>query len=294
MKSYKLIANPVAGNGRTGRIVPRVTELLRQRDATFDLEFTTAPRHATEIAARSCGDFDAIIAIGGDGTVHEVARGMLRCERPLGIIPAGSGNDLIKSLHIPNSVGSAIDVILAGRTRVIDVGTINGACFVNVVGIGFDAAVNHLSHGIGRPAGGLLRYLLALVKTLGTYDPVPLRVTIGDETREQDLFLLTVGNGTTCGGGFRLTPHAQLDDGLLDVTLVRPIRVLPLLWHLPKVFAGTIDRVKHYATMKKTTRIRVESRTPVPVHMDGEVYRGDTKTLEIQIVPRALTVIGNL
>jgi YegS/Rv2252/BmrU family lipid kinase len=294
MKSFKLIANPVAGNGRTGRIVPRVIELLRQRDVTFDLEFTAAPRHATEIAARSCGDFDAIIAVGGDGTVHEVAGGMLRCDKPLGIIPAGSGNDLIKSLHIPNSVDAAIKVILTGRTRVIDVGTINGSCFVNVVGIGFDAAVNRLSHDIGFPFGGLLRYLLALVGTLGTYDPISLRVAIGGETREQNVFLLTVGNGTTCGGGFRLTPHARLDDGLLDVTLVRPIRILPLLWHFPKVFGGTIDRAKRYATMMKTTRIKIESGTPVPVHVDGEIYRGDTMTLEIKIVPKALTVMAHI
>jgi diacylglycerol kinase family enzyme len=87
--------------------------------------------------------------------------------------------------------------------------------------------------------------------------------------------------------------HCLLDGHPSDVTLVRPIRILPLLWHLPKVFGGTIDRVKHYATMKKTTKSKVESATPVPVHVDGEIYRGDTTTLEIEIVPKALTVIGN-
>jgi diacylglycerol kinase (ATP) len=218
---------------------------------------------------------------------------MLDCEIPLGIIPAGSGNDLIKSLGIPNDTRAAVDILLAGRTRVIDAGTINGLCFVNVVGIGFDAAVNHNSHGLRWPASGLLRYIAALIKTLGTYAPLPLTVTINGSATTQDLYLLTIGNGTTCGGGFRLTPHAKLDDGLLDVTFVKPITVPRLLWHLPKVFQGTLERVEKYASMTQATGLRVETSQQVPVHVDGEVYRGDTSRLDVEIIPKALTVIGN-
>jgi YegS/Rv2252/BmrU family lipid kinase len=258
----------------------------------FDLEFTAAPRHAAEIALRSCKDFDAIVAIGGDGTIHEIAGAMLDCDIPLGIVPAGSGNDLVKSLGIPNDVQAAVEILLAGRTKVIDAGTVNGLCFVNVVGIGFDAAVNHNSHGIRWPASGLLRYVAALIKTLGTYTPLPLTVTIDGKASTQDLYLLTIGNGTTCGGGFRLTPHAKLDDGMLDVTFVKPITVPRLLWHLPKVFQGTLERVERYASMKRVTKLRVESTAPVPVHVDGEVYRGDTTRLDIEVIPNALAIIG--
>ena len=292
MKRFKLIANPASGSGRTRTIASQVVDALGRRQVPFDLEFTTAPRQAAEIAARACDDYDALVAIGGDGTIHEIASGMLGCAKPIGIIPAGSGNDLIKSLQIPNDTEASIEILLAGRTRTIDAGTINGLCFVNVVGIGFDAAVNHTSHALGRPASGLLRYLAALVRTLGTFDPVPLTVTIDGMTRSQDLYLLTIGNGTTCGGGFRLTPYAKLDDGLLDVTLVRPISVPSLLWHLPKVFGGTIDRVRRYASLTTARKVRVESNVPVPVHVDGEIYRGDTSVLEIEVTPRALTVIG--
>jgi len=293
MKKYKIIANPAAGTHRSRHIAAQVVELLGQRKVEFDLEFTTAPKHAAEIALRSCKDFEAIVAIGGDGTIHEIAGAMLDCDIPLGIIPAGSGNDLIKSLGIPNDVRAAVDILLAGQERVIDAGTINGLCFVNVVGIGFDAAVNHNSHGIRWPASGLLRYVMALITTLGTYSPLPLAVTIDGTTATQDLFLLTIGNGTTCGGGFRLTPHARLDDGLLDVTFVKPISVPVLLWNLPKVFRGTLERVKRYASMKRVTKLRVESAAPVPVHVDGEIYRGDTSRLDIEVIPNALTIIGN-
>ena len=293
MKKYKLIANPASGTHRSRHIAAQVVELLGKRNMAFDLEFTTAPKHAAEIAMRSCKDFDAIVAIGGDGTIHEIAGAMLDCEIPLGIIPAGSGNDLIKSLGIPNDVRAAVDILLAGQTKTIDAGTINGLCFVNVVGIGFDAAVNHNSHGVRWPASGLLRYVLALITTLGTYTPLPLTVTINGNATTQDLYLLTIGNGTTCGGGFKLTPHAKLDDGLLDVTFVKPISVPRLLWHLPKVFQGTLERVERYASLTKTTTLRVESGLPVPVHVDGEVYRGNTSRLDIEIIPKALTVIGN-
>ena len=293
MKKYKLIANPAAGTHRSRHIAAQVVELLGQRKVEFDLEFTAAPKHAAEIALRSCKDFEAIVAIGGDGTIHEIAGAMLDCDIPLGIIPAGSGNDLIKSLGIPNDVRAAVDILTAGQARVIDAGTINGLCFVNVVGIGFDAAVNHNSHGFRWPASGLLRYVMALITTLGTYSPLPLTVTIDGTATTQDLFLLTIGNGTTCGGGFRLTPHARLDDGLLDVTFVKPISVPRLLWHLPKVFRGTLERVERYASMKRVTKLRIESTEPVPVHVDGEVYRGDTSRLDIEVIPNALTVIGN-
>ena len=292
MARYQLIANPAAGRGKAVAAAYRAAGLFEQRDATYALEFTDGPKHAAELAKHAVASGSTVVVIGGDGTVNEVLPGMLHSGIPLGIIPAGSGNDLIKSLALPDNVERSVDIILAGRTSLIDCGTINGSPFVNVVGIGFDAAVNHISHNIGWPAGGLLRYLIALIRTLGSYEKVRLKVTLDGDTREEDLFLLTIGNGTTCGGGFRLTPHAKLDDGVLDVTLVKPIRVLPLLWHLPKVFSGTLDRVRRYASMGTARKVRVESSGQVPVHVDGEIYTGDTSTMEIEILPKALTVIG--
>jgi diacylglycerol kinase (ATP) len=159
------------------------------------------------------------------------------------------------------------------------------------VGIGFDAAVNRASYELKHSKRGLWLYICALVRTLGRFDPVPVRITMNGEIIEQDIFLLTIGNGTTCGGGFRLTPHAKLDDRLLDVTIVKPLGIPTLLWHLPKVFLGTIDKVTTYARLTRTTKLSVESSHALPVHVDGEIFAGDGKTLEIEIVPAALTVI---
>ena len=293
MKKYKLIANPAAGRGKANAAVLQVVELFKAKGATFDLELTTAPQQAAEIARKALKEFDVIVAVGGDGTVNEIVPGMLFSGKPLGIIPSGSGNDFIKSLGIPNSIEAAVAIVLKGGERVIDAGKINGRYFANGVGIGFDAAVNRASYEINHSKRGLLLYVCALVRTLGRFDPVPVKITINGETIEQDIFLLTIGNGTTCGGGFRLTPHAKVDDHLLDVTIVKPLGIPTLIWHLPKVFLGTIDKVTNYARLMRTAKLSVTSAHPLPVHVDGEIFPGDGKTLEIEIVPGALTVIGN-
>ncbi len=293
MKKYKLIMNPAAGRGKASSLALRAFERFRSQGVSFSAEQTRSPGDGARIAREALADHDTIVAVGGDGTVNEVVQSMIFSDRPLGIIPAGSGNDFIKTLGIPNNIEKAVEILMRGRTKRIDAGIMNGRYFANAVGIGFDAAVNQASYGISQSKRGLLLYLCALLRTLGKYDPVPMTVTANGRTRSQDLFLLTAGNGTTVGGGFRLTPHAKLDDGLLDVTVIRPIGLLPLLWHLPKVFLGTIDRVTKYAALERTEHLVAESSMPVPVHLDGEMYRGDTTRFEIAIVPKALTVIGN-
>ncbi len=292
MKKYKLIANPAAGRGRANAADRKVAELFRSKGAFFDLEFTKGPKDAAEIARKALADFDVVVAVGGDGTVNEIIPAMLFSRKPFAIIPAGSGNDFVKSLNIPSDFESAVDVVLQGKTKVIDAGRINETYFVNGVGIGFDAAVNHASYSINHSKKGLYLYLCALVKTLGKYRPVRLRIVMNGETMEQEIFMVTIGNGTTCGGGFKLTPHARLDDQLFDVTLVRPLGLLPLLWHFPKVFLGTIERAK-YARLERTSKITIQSLQSIPVHVDGEIYSGNCQTCEIEIIPNALKVVAN-
>jgi diacylglycerol kinase (ATP) len=291
-KKYKLIANPAAGRGKASAAVRQVVELFEARGIEFDLEHTKVPRQAAEIAKKALSEFDVIVAIGGDGTVNEIVPGMLFSPKPLGVIPCGSGNDFIKSLGIPNNIKAAVDVVLRGEARVIDAGKINDMYFANGVGIGFDAAVNRASYEINHSQRGLRLYICALVRTLGRFDAFPVRITMNGEIIEQDIFLLTIGNGTTCGGGFRLTPHAKVDDRLLDVTIVKPLSISILLWHLPKVFLGTIDKVAKYARLTRTTELLVESSHAIPVHVDGEIFDGDGRALHIEVVAAALTVIG--
>jgi diacylglycerol kinase (ATP) len=293
MKRYKLIANPAAGLGRASSAILKAEQLFKAKGVAFDLERTIAPKQAAEIARRSLDTFDVIVAIGGDGTVNDILPGMLFSSKPLGIIPSGSGNDFIKSVGIPHAIEDAVETVLRGETRIIDAGKINGTWFANGVGIGFDAAVNRASCEGSPSERGLWRYVHALIRTLGNFDPVPVTIRMNNETIQQDIFLLTIGNGTTCGGGFKLTPHARTDDGLLDVTIVKPLGIPTLLWHLPKVFLGTIGRMTKYARLTRTKTLTVEGTRPLPVHVDGEIFASDGNVLNIEVVPRALTIIGN-
>lgn len=291
-KRYKLIANPAAGRGSARHVIMRAERMFRSEGIPFDLELTRRPGDAAEIARRSLPDFDVIAAIGGDGTVNEILPGLLFTGKPLGIIPGGSGNDFIKSLGIPNNIEKSFGILKEGREKIIDAGTVNGRLFLNGVGIGFDAAVNRTSYGINHSKKGLFLYFLAFLRTIGKYRSSSVKITFDGGSLEQEIFLISVGNGTTVGGGFRLTPHARIDDGLLDVTIVRPLPLTLLFWHLPKVFLGTIGRVRHASTMR-TAKLKVESDSVIPVHLDGEVYAGDENIFTIEIIPKALTIIGN-
>ncbi len=293
MKRYKIIANPAAGRGRSESVVSRTVAAFERRGAAFDLEITQAPGHAAEIARAALEDYDVIVVVGGDGSVNEVLPGIVLSGRPLAIVPGGSGNDFIKVLNIPLSVEKAVAVIFEGTGRTIDLGRINGRYFANAVGIGFDAAVNRESYGINHRKQGLGLYFWALVRMLGKFEPVRMRIRVHGDPFEEQVFLLTVGNGTTVGGGFKLTPDAVIDDGLLNVTLVRPLGVPRLLWHLPKVFLGSIAKVRDYTSLWRTQKLVIESSGPVPIHVDGEMFDDRAGRFEIEVVPQALTVIGN-
>lgn len=288
---YKLIANPAARRGGAASVISRLLKILAERNVDHDLELTAGPREAGMIAKAACERYAAVVAVGGDGTVNEVVQGMVFSGKPMGVIPCGSGNDFVKSLRIPPRVEEAVEVLLRGETRTIDAGKINDRYFANGVGIGFDAAVTVASRSFTR-IKGLPLYLAALVKALGAFTPVPMTVRLDGETIRQEMFLLTVGNGTTCGGGFVLTPRAKVDDGVLDVTAVRPMSVPAILRRLPDVFRGTIERVPQ-AAMRTSKRIVVEIDGSAPVHVDGEVWDGSDPRFEIEVVPKALTVIGN-
>ncbi len=291
IKRYKLIANPTARRGDARSAISKVLEVLARKNIPHDLELTTGPKEAGMIAQAACESHDVIVAVGGDGTVNEVVQGMIFSDKPLGVIPCGSGNDFAKLLNIPVRVDDAVEILLAGATRVIDAGKINNLYFANGVGIGFDAAVTVASRTFRRLKGFPL-YLAALVKALGRFRPVTMRISMNNLRLLQEVFLLTIGNGTTCGGGFKLTPHARVDDGVLDVTIVSPLGVPAIMRYLPNVFSGRIEKIS-YAKMHTTRRLRVESTDPVPVHVDGEIFAEHDHVFEIEVVPKALTVIGN-
>ncbi len=288
---WGVIFNPVAGRGRAQKLQHRLIRLLETHPGTVSVQITRAAGHARELAAqwKDCGI--TVIAAGGDGTIHEVVNGLAGGNCTLGIIPLGSGNDFVKMLNLPADIAEAIAVIQRGKTMRIDLGWANGEYFPNSMGIGFDAEVVVESKKIQHVKGFWL-YLAAVLKKLMTFRNRSVRLTFDGQVLEQSVFLITVGNGQYVGGGFRITPRARLDDGLLDVCVLRGLTLPETLRYLPRVICGRhldLPQVRYFTA----TSVVVESALPLPLQLDGELQGTDLHRVEIKIEPQMLTIIHN-
>lgn len=286
---FRVIVNPQAGRGRGRLLLPQVKGLLQ--GLRHDLVLTEAPRHATTLARAAADDgYDAVVAVGGDGTVLEVINGLAGRETALGVLPIGSGNDFVKPLGIPRDLAGAVAHLHSGRLRRIDVGRMGDTYFGNGLGMGFDAQVAMEALALLRLRGFAL-YLAAIWRTAWRFR-APL-LTIGFDGQEISgrYLMACVANGRCLAANFWLTPHAEMDDGLLDLCLIKAMPLPLFFYHLPKVTRGKHTRLRE-VTLRRASRVHVEADRPVPVHADGEILAEAATALEVEIVPGALRVIA--
>lgn len=274
-------------------MLPHLVGLAKRLGMDFDLQLTRAPEHATELTSEHASQFDIVVAVGGDGTVNEVAAGAVKSRAVMGVIPTGTGNDFARALGRLKNLQDYFHRIVAGTVKAIDAGTVTienrEMLFVNGVGVGFDAEVARESIGV-HMLGGISRYLYSLVKTLAKYKSAQMRIELDEKVVEAKTYLVAIGNGISAGGGFLLTPYARLDDGLLDVCLVSDVTIGRVLQVLPSVLKGNHDRHPE-VTMERAKRIRIKSDTPVSIHRDGEVPPRKVNDLEMRIEPGCLQVV---
>ncbi|OGO43646.1 MAG: hypothetical protein A2Z04_02020 [Chloroflexi bacterium RBG_16_57_9] len=297
MDRIKVIANPSAGRGIVGARLPLLEGVLRAEGAAYDLVRTSRPGEAVELARQAKRDgFETVVAVGGDGTIHEIVNGLFQAAGDgvagtLGIVPLGSGNDFVKILDIPGDPVSACRHLFRGKTRLIDAGRLNNIFFVNSAGTGFDALVALESHKIKRLTG-LPRYFIAVLRTLLlNYQTPTATITFNGQTIRQRITLTSIGNGRSAGGGFLLTPDATCDDGLFDMAIARALSRRAILGLIPHVLRGThID--KEPVTMARAAHILIELDAPLPVYADGEIIFEATQRVELEVLPRRLRVIG--
>jgi YegS/Rv2252/BmrU family lipid kinase len=293
--STLLLLNPAAGHGHAGRVLAETRAAATEAWGAVDVAETRAPGDAVGLAeAAARAGATRVLVIGGDGTVHEAANGIMRLPpgaRPaLGVIPAGTGNDFAKlagSLH--GRPADKVRRLAGGRVRRIDVGLAWGEYFLNSVGIGFDAAVarqvNLSTWGRGIPA-----YLAAVGKVIRQFHPFEAQVTAEHEDFRDRFLLLEVGNGPVVGGGFRITPLAVPDDGVLDVCAVEALSTLGILAKLPLVMLGKHLGQKEVRSFR-TRRIAVQGfGRPLDAQFDGEL-RSSSDRMEIGLDPAALPVM---
>jgi diacylglycerol kinase (ATP) len=299
MSPIKVILNPVAGRGYGAKVEPELRRHLAAQDLDFDLVQTTAPWHAAELAEQAANDgFEIVVAAGGDGTTNEVVNGLMTASQggvtcTLGVIPVGSGSDFANNVGIPAELQAACRTLARGQTRVVDVCqvTIPGQpprYFDNTVNVGFGGTVTVEAKKI-KWVRGMALYLPAVLKTVFlAQNP---RVTLEYDDREMVLpaLMICVGNGAREGGGFFCTPNAQLDDGLLDLCIVREIGRVAMLGLIPHFMKGThVDREP--VTMTRARRVTISSQDNLIAHMDGEVLCTDAHHITCEILPQRLRV----
>lgn len=277
-----LIVNPAAGGGRVRRRWPQLESALRQRGISWQAFWTEDAGHATVLAERACGQgYDAVVAVGGDGTLNEVVNGALGSDVPVGLIPLGTGVDFSRTARLPRSPGEALDVILSGRVRRVDVGVVNNRYFCNVAGTGFDATVADRVNRSGLKRGGLIPYVQAIFQTLFTYKNASFKISLDDDTYEVTSLLMAVANGRYYGGGLMICPEAELADGCFDVCIVGDIGKISTLFLLPRVFSGG-HKNHPQVTFVRARRVTVDGPAHLQVQADGELIGHLPATFEMK------------
>ena len=282
------IVNPAAGNGFALKIEQQVKEEMARRNLACRFHRTEKPGHATELAATAAKEMGCtgVIAIGGDGTAYEVACGLMNTGVPMGIIPAGTGNDFIKTVSIPKKPLEALDFILTHEPRPVDVGGLNDRLFLNVCGTGFDVTVLDYTLAAKKYCRGLLPYLVGLIRGIAHYKPVYVRFTVDGHTEEREVLICSIANGRYFGGGIAICPEASADDGLLDLVIAehQPRWKLPFL--VPSLLMGRIDHFS-FTTHKRCKTVELYSKG-MRLNADGEVSSMDEA--KFSILQGALTL----
>ncbi len=282
------IINPISGVG-SKRKIPKMIERICEKDGyPLEISFTEYAGHASKLTRKAIDNgADCIIAVGGDGTVNEVARAMVHSDVVLGIVPKGSGNGLARELHIPMDVKRALELIVKGHVSTIDCCEANGRVFFCTCGVGFDAAVSQKFAGEKRR--GSLTYIKNTVAEYLSYKPEVYELLVDDQTIKEKAFLVACANASQYGNNAFIAPHANIQDGQMDLTILSPFTPLDIAPLAIQLFTKQIDRNSKIKTMKarKATIIR---QHPGVMHLDGEPVEADSR-IDISVIPQSLHVI---
>ncbi len=293
MQPILLIINPTAGRGRTRRFLPQLLHELNAGGVPFEHKLTTQSGEARELARRAIADgARTVVAVGGDGTVHEVANGLMQAGNPeaaLGIIPLGSGNDLAKAVGLPLDPLVAIGSLKEGQRRWIDLGQSGSRYFVNGLGIELDGAVAWRNSKLKRLRGEWA-YLWGAFREAISFARFPMKLHTPLWQYEGDALLTGACNGPYQGGNFHMAPQAQVDDGLLDLYLIEDLSILERLIHMPDVRRGSHLRLQQ-VHMLKVPWFELELEKPLLAHMDGEPFTLAPGSHRVEIKPKALQVL---
>jgi diacylglycerol kinase (ATP) len=288
-KRIALVVNPTSGRGLGARVAPVVRRRFEEAGITVDEYTTTCAEDVGRISADVIASgADAVTLIGGDGTIHLGAQVLAKSGMPFGVIPAGTGNDFARGIGVPlKDPVKAADLIVAGNTRAVDLAVAKDEYITTIVAGGFDSLVNKRANAMSWPKGNA-RYTVATLAELRTFKPLEYVVTVDGEVIETKAMLVAVGTGPTYGGGLQICAGAEIDDGLLDITIIPPISRLTLLQMFPKLAKGT-HVTDPRLRMLRGKSVRIDS-PGITAYADGEPL--GPLPVDITIAPGALTVFA--
>jgi YegS/Rv2252/BmrU family lipid kinase len=299
--SLLLIVNPHSARGVTGRKWPKLEAALRGILPPFDVVCTKHAGDATRLAEEAADRYETIAAVGGDGTISEVANGILDsvCQTALGIIPRGTGSDLVRTLRIPHKLGGAARVLARGQRRTIDVGRAtfidpNGEershWFINAAEVGAGAMVSDAVNRPGRWLPGPAAFMWAIITTLFRHKPSDVTI-ITDSSSPRTILLSNAwaANGCYSGGGVHSAPRALMDDGLLDLVVAEHASLFVRLAGLPRLRSGKFIEMRH-VQYSQTKIAAFTAEPPQLVELDGDVV--GTTPARFEVVPGRLTVVA--
>lgn len=289
MRKIRAIINPIAGV-RPKDEIPAMLKKVMPESTRFDLDirFTEYAGHASVLAQEAVLDeFDTVMAVGGDGTINETARSLVGTPVKFGIVPMGSGNGLARHLQIPLDLQKAVECIREGYSEALDYGTVNGKIFFCTAGVGYDAQVSARFAEMG--TRGPLTYLRSAMEIMKDYKPQTYEIQTDDGLVTEKAFLIAVGNASQWGNNAYITPQASMQDGLLDVTLVKPFPLIEVPQMTLQLFTKNITHNQHITSFR-SSKMKIVMPEPGVVHIDGEPFNMEG-TLDIETHKGELNVI---
>lgn len=282
------LVNPISGGKRKEKLIAKLKSLIQLEGVSAHVSLTRSRTDTIEKAAQAVlQNYHTVVAVGGDGTINDVASQIVGTQTALGIIPMGSGNGLSRELKIPFDLEKAFKLILQNRIKTIDTGMVNEKPFFNIAGIGFDA---HIAGQFEKAQSrGLIGYLKLILQSFSSYVPEKYTIEIGNQSFSKSAFVLAVCNGRQFGNNAWIGPNAKLDDGLLDVTFIKSARWYQLPGIVWWMFLQKIDRSRQIDSYR-SNEILVIRESEGLVNIDGEPIKM-SRLLHFTLVSKSLKVI---
>lgn len=290
MKKILFILNPISGSSGKSGIPDAIDKYLDKSKFTYKLAMTQGPGHATELARQAAADgYDIVAAIGGDGTVNEVASGLTHTNTALAVIPCGSGNGLARHLLIPINVKKSIEIINAAEVHDLDYCVVNGNPFFCTCGMGFDAFISFKFAEAGKR--GPITYIQQVLERGINYKPETYEVETNDGTSHYKAFLITCANASQYGNNAYIAPQASMSDGMMDVVVMEPFDILDAPQIAIDMFGKTLNKSSKIKSFR-TNHLHIRRVASGPIHYDGEPVLTGTD-IDVHVEPKGIKIVVN-